>query len=139
MGRILEKEKGWEHEKYGQLFEGRNVVEVGSGLGFDAYILAQKANSYTCVDINPIQIDFIKRIHSLYLNYENKSINDISYEVLKNPFKHKYHRKFDGFYSHGVLHHIPFKDAQKQFKNINKYLEKGSLCVFFDVSKRKDG
>ena len=107
-------------------------------MGFDAYLYAQAANSYTCIDINPMQIAFIKRIHYLLGSSENKSVDNISYQVLDDPYNHYYgEKKFNAFFSHGVLHHMPFKNAKKQFKNINKYLNSGSVCVFLMYPKER--
>lgn len=131
MSKFWNKERGWEYEKYKEKFTGKNVIEVGTGLGFDAYTYAQKANSYTCIDINPIQIEFIKRIHKLLSLSDGTTSSNIFYQLLEDPFNHNYgENKFNAFYSHGVFHHIPFEDAKKQFKNLNKFLEKGCYVVF---------
>lgn len=132
------EEKGWEHKRYKKAFTGKNVIEVGSGMGFDAYVYAQAANSYACIDINPMQIEFIQRIHSLMGTSEDKAIDNISYQVLEDPYNHYYGKnKFNAFFSHGVLHHVPFNDAKRQFKNINKYLMSGSFCVFLMYPKER--
>ena len=136
--KFWEEERGWEYEKYKKKFTGKNVIEVGAGFGFDAYTYAQVANSYTCIDINPIQIEFIKRIHKLLSQSEEVISSNIFYQLLEDPFNHNYgEKKFNAFYSHGVFHHMPFEDAKKQFKNINRFLEKGSYIVFLMYPKER--
>lgn len=128
--RFWRKERDWEHIKYSQLFRNRNVLEIGSGMGYDAMVYAEKSKSYTCAELNISQLYFLKRVFNLYGK-------NIDLEYLKNPLTHEFDKKFQAFYAHGVLHHVPFEIAQQQFKNIDKYLEIGCEVIFLMYPKER--
>src|SRR5437899_9132379 len=54
--------RGWYWQIYGQLLRGLRVVEIGSGLGFDAIQLAMQGASVTCCDIAASNLEVIQRI-----------------------------------------------------------------------------
>jgi hypothetical protein len=124
------KERAWEHEKYIKYFESKDVLEIGAGMGYDAMQYVNSAKSYTCGELNFLQINFLSKVFGIY----NK---DIKLEYLENPIQHKFSRKFNAFYAHGVLHHVPFELAKQQFQNIDKYLESGSIVVFLMYPKER--
>lgn len=128
------KERGWEHSKYKLLFSNRNVLEIGSGMGFDSLIYSPKAKSYTHGELSSLQIDFLKKVHRVF-NSEN--LQKISFLKIQDPIKFEYPKKFNAFYAHGVLHHVPFDLAKEQFQQIDKYLEKESIVVFLMYPKER--
>ena len=130
------KERGWEHKRYSKMFKGRDVVEVGSGFGFDGIMYSQKANSHTYCDINPRQLDFLKRITNV-IDKKVRPIKNVKFEWLEDPLSQSFDRKFTALYSHGVLHHVPLAFAKKEFANFNKYLEVGSPVVFLMYPKTR--
>lgn len=125
------KERQWEHERYAELFSGRHVLEVGGGMGYDGLQYAKRAASYTWAELSETQIEFLKRIAGLYGN------GNFSYEWLQDPLTHAYHRRFNAFYAHGVLHHVPLELAQAQFAQIDRYLEPGSKVVMLMYPKQR--
>lgn len=126
-----DSERGWEHERYGKLFSNRNVLEIGSGLGYDALVLSPKTQSWTCTDILQTNLDFVTRMARL------KKRDNISSQLIKNVTDHDFGRTFNGFYAHGVLHHIPFETAQKQMNNISRYLEHGAKAMILMYPKER--
>lgn len=118
------KERGWEHERYAALFQDRDVLEIGGGLGYDGLIYSSRAKSYTYAELNELQIIFLKRIHGLL----NATAN-VQFEHMADVFEHPFSRRFQAFYAHGVLHHVPFEMAKGQFENIDKYLDAGAIVV----------
>ena len=129
--RFWEKERGWEYEKYSAAFKGRDVLEIGSGLGYDGIKYSVSATSYTYAELNPIQLDFLKRITALY------SRTNIGFEFMQDPTAHVFPKQYSGFYAHGVLHHVPFALAKQEFENIDKYLAPGAYCVFLMYPKER--
>jgi SAM-dependent methyltransferase len=119
-----ENERGWDYKIYSDLFKNKSVLELGSGLGYDGIIYSRSVRKWTFTDIVPINIEFIKRI-TMLLNIKN-----VNYQFIDDIFNHNFKEMFEAFYAHGVLHHVPFKIAQKEFININKYLNSNSLAVF---------
>ncbi len=130
--RKWKRERGWEHNRYKSLFEGKDVLEIGSGLGYDSLVYSTTCKSYTHAELNNNQLGFLNRIHQLY-----QTQISIYFELLEDPFKHTFSRSFDAFYAHGVLHHIPFEEAKMQFQNIDKFLKTGSAVVFLMYPKER--
>lgn len=125
-------ERAWEHERYSILFKGRKVLEVGSGLGFDSLNYTKSTCSYTHAELNTEQLEILKKVHAVF-----KTSSTINFELLDKPFTHVFKNKFNAFYAHGVLHHIPFEDAKKEFENIDKYLEVNSIVVLLMYPKAR--
>ncbi len=118
-----DKERGWEHKRYASYFNGRNVLEIGSGLGYDAISLAKSTTKWTCADILDANLQVVKRIAKLH------GILNISTQLMAEILEHDFKRIFNAFYAHGVLHHIPFELAQKQVAHISCFLEPGTRVV----------
>ena len=124
-------ERGWEHERYQEMFEGKNVVEIGSGLGYDGITYSQTANTYTFCDINEDQLNTVKRVSTLFNKGSFSPVyisnSNHSYQLIEDPLNHDYKTMFDALYSHGVLHHVPFEVAHHEFKNVDKFLKVGPI------------
>jgi SAM-dependent methyltransferase len=118
-----DRERGWEHDRYGAVFKDRHVLEIGSGLGYDGIMLSRNAATWTFCDIIEDNLSLVKRMSRLYdrQNVRFEKIGDIS--------DHVFPTTYDGFYAHGVLHHLPFDLAKKEVANINRYLEPGTRVV----------
>lgn len=132
-----ENERGWEYKKYSKLFENKDVIEVGSGFGYDGIVYSETANSYTYVDINEKQISFLKKIVPLVKRGLKSEKNNINYEILDDPIEKKFAKNFNAFYSHGVLHHVPLEFAKKEFANFDKFLEVESTVVLLMYPKER--
>lgn len=128
---LWDEERGWEHERYSEIFKGRDVLEVGSGLGYDALTMSGSASTWTCADILQVNLDFVSRMAVL------KNADNISTQLLEDVTNHNFGQKFSGFYAHGVLHHIPFKTARSQMENISRHLVSGAKAVFLMYPKER--
>jgi SAM-dependent methyltransferase len=117
------RERGWEYEKYSKIFSGFSILEIGSGLGYDGMTFSKHAKKWTFCDIIPENIRFIQRISKLL------QIKNVEFQILEDVLNHDHGESYDGFYAHGVLHHIPFLMAKKEVENINKYLNPGAKVV----------
>src|SRR5215471_6899324 len=54
--------RNWYWELYGRALSGQRVLEIGSGLGFDAVQLASHGASVTCCDIAPSNLEIVRRV-----------------------------------------------------------------------------
>ena len=81
-------------------WKGRDVLEVGCGLGTDAISFARTGANYTGVDLTNRSIELVRRRFDL--EGLNGDVRVADAEQL--PFADN---SFDLFYSHGVLHHTP--------------------------------
>jgi len=130
------EERGWEYKRYSKLFKDKDVVEVGSGLGFDGMIYQNFAKSWTYVDISEKQIEFVKRINKVFLK-EKFSEDKFDYVLLKDPETQDMPKQFDALYSHGVLHHVPLDFAKKEFENFNRFLKNNADVVLLMYPKER--
>ena len=54
--------RGWYHTLYSDVFRGKKVLEIGSGLGFDGITFAQSGAEWTFVDIVATNLEVVKRL-----------------------------------------------------------------------------
>jgi ubiquinone/menaquinone biosynthesis C-methylase UbiE len=104
----LDKYINWEVAK------GKNILEIGLGIGADATRWAANAASYTGIDLTREAVEATKiHLSHLQLKGEVKQGNAEQME-----FKEK---NFDLVYSHGVLHHTTH--IEKTFSEIHRVLK----------------
>lgn len=115
--------RGWYRRLYGPILKGKKVVEIGSGLGFDAVHFSSEGARITCCDIAPSNLEVIQRIASLKgLNIETLSIESLhSFERLPVDF--------DFVWAIGSIHHIPFDGARQESLEIIKHLKLGGRWI----------
>jgi len=101
-------------------WRGRNVLEIGCGLGTDAVEFARAGANYTGIDLTPRSIELVARRFEMLGLSGRLRVADA--ESL--PFEAE---EFDLVYSHGVLHHTP--DPQKAFDEIHRVLKPGGTAM----------
>lgn len=115
--------RGWYWRLYGELLRGKRVVEIGSGLGFDAVHLALQGASVTCCDIAASNLEVIRRIARLRgLSIETLHIDNVrSLDGLP--------RDFDAVWAIGSIHHIPFEAAREESLALVEHLKPGGRWI----------
>lgn len=83
-------------------WQGKNVLEVGCGIGTDAVNFARAGAKYSSIELSTESIDITKRRFDVF-NLNGQFVNDNA-EHLSAHFKSQ---KFDLVYSFGVIHHTP--------------------------------
>lgn len=96
-------------------FNGKKVLEIGCGGGYDAYQFCAAGADYTGIDITP-QNPLNASKHISYYGYKARFL-ELDAEHLN------FNEEFDYIYSFGVLHHTP--DMQKVLSNCYKALKQG--------------
>lgn len=95
---------------------GKNIIEIGCGIGTIIKLILRKDNEITGVDISDKYIKFLKK------QYKNvKNLKFIKSDIFGLPKKVK-NKFFDTVVMVNVLEHI--KDDDKALKIVNKLLKK---------------
>jgi SAM-dependent methyltransferase len=104
-------------------WRGKEVLEIGCGIGTDTINFARAGASVTAIDLSPKSIEIAKQRAHVY-GLEN-SIKFIcgSAENLRDLVREK---KYDLIYSFGVIHHTPnpesvFLQVQNHLKNDGEF------------------
>jgi len=96
-------------------FKNKNVLEIGSGAGYDAYQFCKAGAHYTGLDITP-ENPICTKQHLSYYGLEGRLIEG---DVESMNFN----QEFDFIYTFGVLHHTP--DIKKSLNNCFSALKHG--------------
>ena len=104
------------------IVRGSIGIEIGSGCGYDTYIIAKNNSSVTIVSVDIS--DGVKQTKAL--SVELKNVKVVKCSALDVPFKDK---TFDFAYSFGVLHHTD--NPQKGLLEIAKILKKDSPAFLY--------
>jgi ubiquinone/menaquinone biosynthesis C-methylase UbiE len=101
-------------------WRGRDVLEVGCGLGTDAINFARAGARYTGIDLTEASIELVRRrfmIEGLNANLKVADAENL-------PFADE---SFDLAYSHGVLHHTP--DTRRAIDELRRVLKPGGTAM----------
>ncbi len=112
------RSRGWAHALYGDVFRGKRVLEVGSGLGVDTVFYQRAGAQVTFVDIVESNVRLVERICRL----KGLSASGVYIENLRSlaPLN-----KFDFIYCSGSMHHIPLEASHLEAQYLLRHLEKG--------------
>jgi len=105
---------------------GKDVLEIGLGVGADSTNWAKYAKSHTGVDLTNEAVK-ATRMHFEHLNLKGNIIQGNA-EALELP-----DNSFDIVYSHGVLHHS--EDIMKTFAEVHRVLRPNGEFIVMLYSK----
>ncbi|MEO8760843.1 MAG: class I SAM-dependent methyltransferase [Bacteroidia bacterium] len=106
--------------------KGKDVLEIGLGIGADGSRWAQNARTYTGVDLTAEAV-YATKIHLDHLGLKGHVVQGNA-EALVLPANH-----FDIVYSHGVLHHTT--NIENTFKEVNRVLKSNGEFIVMLYSK----
>ena len=102
-------------------FHGKDVLEIGCGLGTDGLQFARHGARYTGVDLSPRSVELAREHFQLF--GADGEFHVVNAESL--PFESG---SFDHVYSFGVIHHSP--DVEAIVREIHRVLRPGgTFCV----------
>jgi predicted O-methyltransferase YrrM len=116
--------RGWYHKLYADVFAGRRVLEIGSGMGIDGIHFIRNGASWYFADIVCSNLTLIKRILAAFdLPYEGmKWIEDLkSFDEIPADF--------DFIYCQGSLINVPFQFARAETLHIVSKLKLGGRWI----------
>jgi methyltransferase family protein len=114
-------EIGWLGPLYAAQFGGRQVLELGSGLGFDGLRFAGEGASWTFSDIVPDNLAVIRRIAGLKRLEERARFHLIGDNLSFAALPHNY----DAVWVFGSIHHVPFEIARREALDALGHLKPG--------------
>jgi SAM-dependent methyltransferase len=97
-------------------WQGRRVLELGCGAGFDAYEFCAAGCDYTGIDITPENPERV----ATHLGFYGFRPTVLVADAEQLPFGEK---EFDVVFSNGVLHHTP--DMSASFREAHRVLKPG--------------
>jgi hypothetical protein len=102
--------RGWYQELYREFMNGRNVVEVGSGLGFDGIHFMRLGARWTFADIVQDNLAIVRRMVEM-----NGLSERASYLWIDKPEAlQQLPGGVDVVWANGSLHHAPFAIARQE-------------------------
>lgn len=114
--------RGWYWGLYGDALKGKRVLEIGSGLGFDAVQLASQGAAVTCCDIAPSNLEIVRRVaEARGLRIDTLHIDGLTAFEPVPPV--------DVVWALGSIHHIPFDEAREECAAILERLKPGGRWV----------
>lgn len=101
------------------------VIDIGSGPGRDGMILKEKGLEVICLDASEAMIQLTKQ----------KGLESIVGDLLNLPFPNE---TFSGAWAYTSLLHVPKKDIDKAFSEINRILNKHGILGLGMIEGEKE-
>ena len=114
-------EIGWLGPLYFDTFRGRNIIELGSGLGFDGLRFAGHGAAWTFADIVPDNLEVIRRMASIKGLQDRVRFHLIGPDLSFGDLP----RDYDAIWVFGSIHHVPFDTARQEALNLLPHLKPG--------------
>jgi SAM-dependent methyltransferase len=115
--------RGWYQRLYEPLLRGRRVLEIGSGLGFDAMHFAGAGAHWTCCDIVDTNLATIGRLAKL-------RGHDIGFHLIDSLASFdRLPADFDAIWCNGSLINLPFELARQECAALIGHLRPGGRWI----------
>ena len=101
--------------------EGKNVLEIGFGIGTDHLVMARRGANMYGIDMGPTNHIYTKARFKTHKRKTRLTLGDAEFLPLRDSC-------MDFIYSFGVVHHSP--DTQKIISEAYRVLKPGGQCYF---------
>lgn len=126
--RIIDKLTPYHYAVYDyESCQGKNVLEIGCGMGAHAWRFATYAGEFHAIDLSPMSIELTNKRLGLY-GIKGAQVKQGDAENLDFPDNF-----FDRVYSNGVIHHTP--DTDRVVKEIYRVLKPGGQVTVMIYNK----
>lgn len=115
--------RGWYHDLYRNAFAGKNVLDLGCGLGMDGISYAEAGARVTFADIVPENLEIVARLcRVLDIKATTVHLADFAaIDALPGPF--------DAIYAQGSLIHMPADLVCDEIQRLLRHLPVGGRWV----------
>lgn len=115
-------------ERQARVLQGKHVLEIGCGMGFDTVELLRRGVRVTATDLTPRAVEVTKQ----HLKLEGLHAEDVRVaNALALDFPDA---TFDGVYSIGVLHHTG--DTPRALREVYRVLKPGGRAVISHIYRK---
>ncbi len=122
--------RGWFQERYAEEFRGRDVADVGPGIGIEGIHFAQHGARITFVDIVEENLVLLRRLCEL------KGI-EADFYYIDDFFHYHFSKQFDAFMFIGSMHHAPFDFSKRQAAAMTLSLRSGGRIIMLAYPKER--
>jgi FkbM family methyltransferase len=122
----------WEYYAYRELFKGRNVIEVGPGLGVLGVSFLEYGAHMTFIDVVGPNLKLIERICRLKNLHNVKFLHLTRIEDLT-----RLEGEYDAVFAHGSLHHAPAEVIKSEFTALASRLKTGGRFIMLAYPKSR--
>lgn len=115
--------RGWYHSLYKDIVKGKDVLDVGSGLGIDGITFAQAGARVTFVDIVKSNIELLSRICKLL------HVTNVDFCYMENVDSLVHLGTFDIIWCQGSLINAPFDIIRAEIQELLRHLPIGGRWI----------
>jgi len=124
--------RGWYQLLYKDIFRGKNVMDIGSGLGFDSITYAEAGAQMTCVDIVESNLEVVKRICKL------KGLTNLRFCYLRDLSSlDGLPTDYDAIYCQGSLINAPLEVTRIEAQALLQHLPVGGRWIELAYPKKR--
>lgn len=124
--------RGWYHTLYGDIFRGKKVLEVGSGLGFDGITFASNGAEWTFVDVVETNLEVVKRICQV------KGLTNVRFCYMKDLRSlSTLPKDYAAIYGQGSLINLPLAATRVEAQALLQHLPVGGRWIELAYPKRR--
>lgn len=116
--------RGWYHDLYREMFRGKRVLDVGSGLGIDGVSFALAGAHVTFLDIVQSNLQILERLCRM------SQVTDVRYHYLKDLSSlENLPDNFDVIWCQGSMINAPFAFARREAEALLRRLPIGGRWI----------
>lgn len=124
--------RGWYHTLYSDVFHGKKVLEIGSGLGFDGITFAAHGAAWTFVDIVQTNLEVVERLCKL------KGLTNVRFCYLEDLHSLAgLPNDYAAIYAQGSLINLPVEATRAEAQALLKHLPIGGRWIELAYPRRR--
>jgi SAM-dependent methyltransferase len=127
---VVPEVRGWFHDHYRERLAGREVADVGPGLGFDGFFFAQHGAQVTFVDIVADNLRLLDRLAAIVGVPAEMVLADDVFDI-------RLPHEIDVLLCVGSMHNAPFAISQREAASLTRWLRPGGLALMLAYPRER--